>query len=44
MNGCRIIAFDISNGAMLRQKALFAAAAGLAIVLTLPAVVRLLVP
>jgi succinate dehydrogenase / fumarate reductase, membrane anchor subunit len=44
MNGCRIIAFDISNGAMLKQQTLFAAALGLTIVLTLPAVIRLLVP
>ena len=44
LNGCRIIAFDISNGAMRKQQALFVAAAGLTIVLTLPAAVRLLVP
>ncbi len=42
LNGTRIIAFDISNGAMKRQKELFAAALALTVVLIIPAVVRLL--
>jgi succinate dehydrogenase / fumarate reductase cytochrome b subunit len=41
-NGVRIIAFDISNGAIRRQGLLFTAAALITLVLLIPAALRLI--